>query len=522
MPRLPLRLLFLAAILLVTLGPAARADEYVDRVNALFADVAPAKRSDLIILPLLAKLDPVPAGLAEFPRAMLLQPGMNGWDPAVAWAQAEPQKAILAAIAAVTKEDDPQSAMVFAQPYGVEGVPIELVQAKLYTELGDPPTLAGARFYYLPALQNVELLVQVEAGRQLAAGDALGAIQTLVNWTFFARQLADRPFATESRFGLIAMVRSFERLRDVAYDDFRGSKSLRPAASEALVKIIDRLEPERGLLCIPRLRLPTAHRAAVEQLVARTFVPRGEVNKAVFATTMARMGSTERPLRLFGEAGAWQARAAAHANWFDTTEQIPKVFDDWTSRWTLDPFDARMRQAFTYDSLQRQRFAVIAEVTPNLAEFFALRQQLRTEIVGTRAALGLLGFYYANSGFAPQIQSMRPRFMKVIEADPYNPNRASGQRPPLEYFVPMRDQSVGAREEKKPHEISVFVPGGENFLVRLRDDTFVLYSVGPDGGNNFARRVEVTRQPVADSDYLLWPPIMSLYRQALADKGQLK
>ena len=63
--------------------------------------------------------------------------------------------------------------MAFGQLYGVEGVDIEMIAAGLYTDLGDPPTLAGARIGYMPMLDRLAILVNVEATRLAAEGSRL-------------------------------------------------------------------------------------------------------------------------------------------------------------------------------------------------------------------------------------------------------------------------------------------------------------------------------------------------------------
>ena len=122
----------------------------------------------------------------------------------------------------------------------------------------------------------------------------------------------------------------------------------------------------------------------------------------------------------------------------------------------------------------------------------------------------------------PAITSVRPRWVKSFEADPFNPSRARGELPPLQYFVPIRDQTFGPREEPKPHAVSVFMPDQANFDLKFKQDQFLIYSVGSDGAKNFASKVQNTSSRVLGADYLIWPPIKSLYRQYLMDKGQLK
>lgn len=504
-------------------SPAAKADEFLDRLNATLADVRPQQRSDLVLLPLLAKMQAPPSAFTRLESLAPLYPGSAAMAELAAWASAPTQKAIVDAIATVTKEDDYRKAMAFAQPYGVEGVPVEMVAARLYTEVGDPPTLAAAKFYYLDAIRTVEVLAHAEAIRRTGEGDAIGAIKLLSDWTFFCRQMADRRFYREVSWAYDAMIAAQERIRDLAYWDSKNKKSLEQEAQrDQLPGVVARLDESGGYLDISRLRLPVGDRMGSEQAVARVYQPRGGVDPNVFASTMSRMGSSEYPLRLFGESARWQAVAGTQKNWFEVNDQLPKLYGDWELRWRLDPFDKLMEKPFVYAALDRAGYAVLDATAPDMGRLFTLRQQLQVEIAGTRQALAILAYTSYTKGFPPLISSVRPRWIKTLSVDPYNPNRARGAVPPLEYFVPVRDQKVSARGETKPHEVKVFVAGGSNFDLKFRDDQFLLYSTGRDGANNYAARVDNRPDAGVGTDYLIWPPVQSLYRQHLMDLGQIK
>jgi len=517
------RIVVSALCLAGALAPAALADEYVDRVNAGYADIKPDRRSDRLMLPLIAKMAEPPGAVADFERAMMLPAGASGWSDAAAWAQQPEQRAVVDQIRAIGKDWDKPPVWGFAQPYGAEGVSIDLIRAKLYTDLGDPPTLAAARFLYLAAIQKVEVLVHVEATRLTAEGKPDEAIALLIDWGFFSRQIADRQFYKEFAWGLAAVTRAAARIRDVVYLDSRDKRVLAdPAMASKVIAVIERLDPERGDAKASRLRFPTGERIAAEQIIARVYVTRGKVDPAAFAGTMSALGSTDRPLRLFGEAAAWQGLAASQMDWHDVTAELPKLYDDWVSRWDLGPFDQRLDMPFYYTTIDGRRAAAISKVIPDMTWLFGARQALAAEVVGTRDALGLVGFWYANRSLAPTIASIRPRWVNRLDADPFNPDRARGQRPPLEYFVPIRDQPQADRASAQPHEVHVFVPDGTNFVRRFKDDQFILYSVGRDGAKNWASRVQNTWELAPGSDYLIWPPVLSLYRQHLIDSGALK
>src|SRR5690606_30185508 len=99
---------------------------------------------------------------------------------------------------------------------------------------------------------------------------------------------------------------------------------------------------------------------------------------------------------------------------------------------------------------------------------------------------------------------------------------ANRKEPPLEYFVPIRDQTFGPREEPGPYEINVVTTAGQNFQVRIGQDQFVLYSVGPNGIKDYARNVSGEPARGQVGDLLLWPPVTSLIRQRLIETGALR
>lgn len=500
----------------------ARADEFVDRVNKLFADVRPDRRSDTVILPLLAKMAPAPDYLRELRVFGLFSAQDPKFAEAKSWAEGPTQKAVIDGLKKVVKDGDPKDGFVFAQPYGIDGVPVELVRAKMFTELGDPPLLGAARMLFKPALGDMQILVHVEAMRLAADGDVVGAITLLTDWLFFARQIADRPFFREQVFGYGCMAITLERIRDLAYLDSIGKRALGAHAGK-VPELIARLDLEKGSLAVSRLKFPIGDRIAAEQVIAIGFKERGGVNAATYATTMSRLGTSDHPLRLFSEAGRWESVAGSQKGWFDISEELPRVYEDWASRWTIDPFDRRMDQPFYYNTrLDSNGYATLAAAVPDMKILFRMREILKVEAVGTRGALAVLGFYYETKGFPPQFPAVRPRFIKQLDADPFNPNRARGAEPPLEYFVPVRDQPRGPREEPRPHEVQFF-RGGVNFDLRFRDDQFILYSVGSDGAKNRATRVDNSwDEKLSGADYILWPPMISMYRQYLKDSGGLK
>jgi hypothetical protein len=152
----------------------------------------------------------------------------------------------------------------------------------------------------------------------------------------------------------------------------------------------------------------------------------------------------------------------------------------------------------------------------DMTELQALRQQLRAEATGTRTALGVVGYFYQTRNLPPTLSAIRPRWTQELESDPYNPARSGSRRPPLEFFVPERDNLA---QGGGPHEMNV-VAHDSNFSLSLGGDEFVLYSVGPNRQKDWARFVSDDPRAIA-GDYLLWPPVISLLRVDLQQQGLL-
>lgn len=517
------RSILVAAALVASAGTTL-ADEFLDKINASFKATRPDQHSEGILLPALAKMDPAPKSLASVEglsegSLALLSTTAPEWKDALAWATAPNQKAVLDAMDKVTRETDWRRALTMAQPYGTDGVPIDLIRAGVYSELGDPPTLAGVKLGYTKYFAALRQLSEIEATRRQAEGDPAGALKVAIDWTFVARQLIDRRYGVEVVGAMKWTIEGLERVRDIAYQDFRGAKKLDVVTIQEAIKRLS----EDGPLSVERARFPDGDLVAAEQLIARMYGSDGKINSEIFSATMARTGATQHPLRLFSETAKWRGVGSSMPDKAAMTAQLKKLSDDWNGRWGASAFDPAMSTAWEYPRMDSSRFKLIAEVVPDLTSVFGLRQALRAEAVGTRHALGLYGFYQIGKSFPLDIAGIRPRFLKELELDPFNPNRKDGGKPPMAFYVPMRDtkdQFPGKSPE--PSELAIIAPNGANFTAKLGQDQFVLYSVGADGARNWAKRVQNTPENVPNADYLIWPPVLSLYRQQQVDSGKLK
>jgi hypothetical protein len=534
-PRLSVGRLLGAALLISAIcgGPfsaAARADEFTDRLNKLVSDpdhpLSDKVRSDTVLLPLLAAMEKPPAVLRTQERAALLGSSGPGWAECTEWAQKPAQKAIIEALDKVSKEEDRLKAFAFAQPYGVDALRadkdgINLISKEMYTELGEPPLIAGARQLYMPALENAGVLAHVEASRLAAAGDSAGAMKVIVDWLFFCRQMADRPMLREKKWAMESMLLALERVRDIVYNDLLADKHTLDAI--ALRKVNDRLKERKGFLQFDKIKLPEGDFIGREQLV-KSIMKDGQPDEASFAPYMARSSATERPLKLFSAAAYWDQARGGHAGERDTLKMLKGIHDDWFKRWELSVFDRYVNTATDYrKSVQTTtRYAALNEAFNDVDTLFSLRQRLRVELGGTRMCIGPYGYLLRYKSMPASLAATRPEFIDAVDRDPYNSGKAAGRVPDLMYYVPMRDTPQDAQGNPKPFTINLYPPApSPEFKRDLNDKVYVIYSIGPDDASDRAAYATQTRTGVK-GDYLLFPPTLSLFRQRLLEKGELK
>lgn len=497
---------------------AARADQFVDRANDAYKGIQGDKRSDEVLLPLLAKMDEPPVHLSDMLQAALMPPAAADFAKLATWSQAEPQKALLEALKKVTAEEGRGKTFEFAQPYGAVQANPDLVIAGMYTELGDPPLLAQADIKWLPRMRTFLAMLQIEATRLAAAGTPKEALDLLVRTAFFGRQLANRVLMREKVLGFDTMTVALMRMRDIAWGDFRSGQP--KLTAENMRDVIARLKDREGVLSIDRIDLPVGDQWAAEQLLSRIMTAGAEVDADNFAATLARIAARDRPMRLFSEQAKWRALAKLHAGQTETQRKLADVFGDWQARWKMNPWDPLLKTRSEFARLSKTRFAAIGVFLGDLGTLFDRRMELRVELVGTRTALAHYGFWLQTRGFAPDSTGLRPAFLTGREVDPFDPSGSLW----LPYFVPGR-QAGGQTVPGATHEMEIFPSMAgrtfPQFAITVNDDTFVLYSMGPKASRATAKRIT---QMVPDNkgDYLLWPPMLTLERQDQERQGMWK
>ncbi|MGD1917361.1 MAG: hypothetical protein ACFCBV_14400 [Phycisphaerales bacterium] len=521
------------ALLLTVVSPApviAQGADFIANVNERSQTIPQDQRADVVLFPALVDLEAPPASVSELEDgrptdAMLLGPGLRGWSEASQWASGAPQQAAIAALEQITQDPEFLSSMVIAQPYGIDGVPFDLVRAGLYTELGDPPTLTTAEFRYMPKLTDLAILAHVEATRRLESGDAAGALDVLIDLMHLGRMMVDRQFFEEVDWGFRVMIDAAIRSRDIAYVD--NTKDDPQLDYDSLTKAINRLDlGRRGFLLIDRVRIPNGDYQGSSQILSRIFDDRGRPTDR-FASTMSSLTTSDRPLRRFSEAGLWNQMQQVHSDGFDSREKLNDVYNDWAQLWTQNDFAPGHKLVREYTRLNPVSEGVIRATMPDMSGLFNERRILRTEIAGTRAALGILAYRARARTLPVGLISLSPQILPEREIDPFGPIVDAQRRPLIseyKYLVPRRDLPVDRRVGPQPLPIDVIMLNGRNFGigVGLDEEEYVVRSVGPDGDDDTARRVRENTRALFDGDYLIWPPVISLYREFLETRGELR
>ncbi|UYV11245.1 MAG: hypothetical protein NCW75_08005 [Phycisphaera sp.] len=526
----PAALLAVALAFFVPASALAQGENYISRVNASSRAIPNDQRADLVLFPAMVGMAEPPAvvSLLEDGRptdAMLLGPGLQGWDGAAAWAAADSQQAVVTALDEITEEASFLGSMVMAQPYGIDGVPVDLIRAGLYTELGDPPTLTTADFRYLPKLTNVSILAHVEASRRLSEGDPAGALDVLIDLMHLGRMMANREFFEEVAWGYRTMIDAAIRVRDVAYVDYTSNDQV--LDYDQLMQAINRLDlGRRGFLMIDRLRLPEGDHIGGEQILSRIFDGRGRPTDR-FAPTMSALTTSDRPLRRFSEAGLWNQVQNVHGDGLQTRGTLSDVFNDWSQLWTQSDFAPGHKLVREYDRLNPITEGVVMAIMPEMTGLFNDRRILRTEIGGTRSALGVMAYRARLRTLPVSLSSLQPQILPEREIDPFGPVRDVQNRPlvsPFQYLVPKRDLPIDPRVGPQPLPIDVIMLNQRNFgiAIGLDDEEFVIWSTGPDSDDDTASRVRENTRQLFDGDYLIWPPVISLYREFLQTEGVLR
>lgn len=448
-------------------GPEAQARQSkrgaLAELNGMVTAGPGYKDASAILFPKIAAMaQPPEPGLSEHDASVLtarsptVKVGRGSWGEWSAWAAEGPQQAALEALKAVT---DPKERFTLGLAYGEAGVSPEWVKAGLFVDLGRPPLVArGPRgMRYLEGLGTLAALCTVESARRAEVGEGGASIGALVNWLRLGRMVAEREFYAEKRWGMTQMIAATERMRDIAY--------LYPDMLKEADAALAVGELDMRSLTPDRIRFPEGEKQGLVELLSLTMEERGGPDGVKFAATMGRLAAEGRGMNAFSQAAHWAELAGSHAGWFDTRDELDKVFGAWHQRWDINNiFDPIMREATDYSKMDRRRFAMIEEVVAGVENIFDLRTRLMVALSGTRTAMGVVGFRARFGRWPPNISAVQPQFVKSLDNDPWGYDQKLESRSVFRYFVPIRDVKVGPRETAGPHTMQVMIVRDESLM----------------------------------------------------------
>ncbi|GAB4544030.1 MAG: hypothetical protein Tsb0013_00790 [Phycisphaerales bacterium] len=443
--------------LALTLAPGALAgeNEFVDRATELGAATPGTINAADILFPALIDMDQPPMDLSigsGMDAMLMLQPGDSDWRKLERWAEGDAQQAVLEAMTTITDTESKQP-YVLGIPFGFEDTDPEYMTAGLWIELPTDDLLSSAKFHYLDKAESAAALALFEAMRLAEQGEGKASLGMLIDCLHYGKLLSERPTVEETLSGFSIMRIASERTRDVLYtypDSFE---------ADDIVELGEEFDDR--VLRPRQIAFPGVERVAAQQLLARLFQERGGVKAGAFAQTFAMLEADDKPLRRLSEAARFRDASRAQADWFDHYEWIEKVFGDLEARWRVpgwrDPLLDKTPQFEQADGRTLAMIKYAAEDAKNLRE---IRSALEVDLGGTMNAMGVVAFRKQNGTLPPELSAVEPRYVNKLFKDPYHPNeRYTGNVfYDMTYWVPVRDQEFGWREEVKPWDVQVLLP----------------------------------------------------------------
>jgi len=382
-----------------------------------------------------------------------------GWSGASSWASSEASRRAIDAAIELTDTDE---AIALGLPYGADGLDPGWVEADLANEAGRDGLIHTMSYGYLGGLSDLMLAMSVDAWSAAEASDRERVDSVMLAWVRLARIVADREMSDEKYFAYRMMRTALERFRDIVYTHpglydesaFRG--------------VIGELDNDE--LGVDLVRLPRGDHLEALQLIERTIEPEGEVDPTKFGVVLAGGSVPEsRPLELFARTAEMNTIGAQHAGWYAAYDELNGVLGDWRARWTTpDLHSPILERPSDYSSMDTARFRLIERTVGEIGGLFDERLDTLTELFGTRSAFAVSAFEDRSDSFPPRIHAVSPQFVDELDVDPWSIlrrfRRDSGpgitrgrfeKSDVFQYFVPIRDQRWGPREEKVPYEITV-------------------------------------------------------------------
>jgi len=460
-------------LLLATVATAAPTDDLQKRLNDLDeiqGDDALESWRELGAAAIATEA--LPDGIAK-QQLRDVHPGVEGWDDAVEWAQANAD--LQDAIKIVSERQ------FFGLPYGSDAVPDDFAAAGFSVSLPDLETSISPTFEWLRHLERIAIWSKVEAWRRFQDGDTSGGIELMVDSIGMLRKASDRGFLVEKQTAISLLLDSVVALREMVYlnlDDVSHER-LRELAKQLAKVRVDR----------DRLLMPEHDRFVHQAMIDQAFNHgNGKVDEDAFRRRFTQMQGEVAPVAHAGIDSRWRNLAGQQASLEASREQLDNLYDDWWRRWRVrsgtDLAMMILAEPPYAERLNAVRYAGILATLGDMDRLFADRDRLVVELQASSVASGLAA-YKSLRGDYPVAKRMAWGVDVPRKSDT---DRFSVKTKPFIYFVPQTDWTV------KVGAGQAVIPAG----------TGILYSRGRDGFDNSAKRHAVDG---FDGDLIIWPPI---------------
>jgi hypothetical protein len=438
-------------------------------------DVTPANRSYEVLFDALLDMTEPPMPISGRFNLATIHPGMRNWQEVEHWAEANPHIA-----EAILKSE---RRLEIGLPYGRDNVKSAYQRAGLYADIGSDGSLLTIRFPYLSAFDRIAAYATAESYRLMEGGSVQEAIDLAVATTFVLRQLCNREFVDEKKYGILLLTDSLENMRDMFYkyrDRITAEQFTRLAVNE-----IPFLRPDRN-----RLFLPEGDRTVAEAILKQVFDSRGTADPYKFPQVFGELQSRGEPLTRFGAARRWGMIAEVHGSLDASLERLKLIYDDWWRRWRVQEYDPILAVPTQFSRVNPIRYAAVIYTIRDIADLFDARRELVLAVNGTAYAAGLCAYYRDFGTFPSDAGRLYGRSLRRgTDVDPFDQN-----------YDHLRFLSVNSRRAIDVPGARVWVDAGHS----------IVYSVGQNHSDGLGR---THTRDGSDGDIVVWPPIKAMLRE---------
>jgi hypothetical protein len=405
-------------------------------------------------------------------------PGMEEWAEIGDWASSNAELGDAMKAAA--------DKLVLGLPYGDDGVTSADRDAGLVArvQIGAGGDL-DVEFPYLQAFRTFSTWSAAEMYRRFERGDYREGFDVAIANLRVLRMLCDRHMAAEKQEGMMLLIEALSVLRDAMYayvDRIPADEYRRVSMTE--LPFLRTGDAER----FRRLQMPEGDRYVVEAMLEEIFGGGSSPDAQRLGEVLGRIQSEGQPLTRFGASKRWERIADVHGSLEASQEKLTNIYDDWWRRWRIRPYDPIQKVPTEFSMLNEVRYAIIAELVPDLIGMFETRNRLIAELNGTILSGGICG-YRSDSGTWPDI---RAKFYAT-----FAPQRCD--------FDPF-DEAYGTFLW---YDLGSAKQAVDTDYGRIEVDECVLYARGQDHADSAFKEASLDG---LTGDMIMWPPLRQLAR----------